>query len=101
VGGAGGAGAAGTAGAAGKGQGGAIYDASHHHIQGLGSDTFSGNSASTSDNDVFQKGRGDDDDSGGDLAAVKTPGQGQGDISGSLLDDFSGPERPSLMGHRA
>ena len=48
-------GAAGTVGAAGKGQGGAIYDANHHHIHGLGSDTFSGNSASTSDNDVFPK----------------------------------------------
>jgi len=54
-------GAAGTAGAAGKGQGGAVYDANHHHIHGLGSDTFSGNSASTSDNDVFQRFRGDGD----------------------------------------
>lgn len=35
-------GVAGTVGAAGKGQGGAIYDANHHHIDGLGSDTFSG-----------------------------------------------------------
>jgi hypothetical protein len=40
-------------------------------------------------------------DSGDDLAALKTPGQGQGDIPGSLLDDFSGPERLSLMGHQA
>ena len=55
------AGAAGTVGAAGKGQGGAIFDANHHHIHGLGSDTFSGNSASTSDNDVFQRFRGDGD----------------------------------------
>jgi len=44
----------GAGGAAGKGQGGAIYNANHHHIDGLGSDTFSGNSATTSDNDVFQ-----------------------------------------------
>ena len=55
-------GAAGTVGAAGKGQGGAIYDANHHHIHGLGSDTFRGNSASTSDNDVFHEFRGDDSD---------------------------------------
>jgi hypothetical protein len=40
-------------------------------------------------------------DGGDDLAARKTPGQGQGDIPGSLLDDFSGPERLSLMGHQA
>ena len=40
-------------------------------------------------------------DSGDDLAALKTPGLGQGDIPGSLLDDFSGPERLSLMGHQA
>jgi hypothetical protein len=33
---------AGTVGAAGKGRGGAIYDANRHHIDGLGSDTFSG-----------------------------------------------------------
>jgi len=55
-------GAAGTVGAAGKGQGGAIYDAIDHHIHGLGSDTFRGNSASTSDNDVFHEFRGDDSD---------------------------------------
>ena len=36
--------------------------------------------------------------SGDDLTALKTPGQGQGDIPGSLLDDFSGSERLSLMG---
>ena len=46
---------------AGKGRGSAIYDANHHHIHGLGSDTFSGNSASTRHNDLFQKFRGDDD----------------------------------------
>jgi hypothetical protein len=54
-------GAAGTVGAAGKGRGGAIFDANDHHIHGLGSDIFSGNSASTSANDVFQKFRGDGD----------------------------------------
>ena len=40
-------------------------------------------------------------DSGDDLAARKTPGQGQCDIPGSLPEDFSGPERPSVMGHQA
>jgi hypothetical protein len=36
--------------------------------------------------------------SGDDLTALKTAGQGQGDIPESLLDDFSGSERLSLMG---